>query len=204
MISLQLLNSVGEATVAAKLPKRKSYTVKELMTDLKKIDPTPSVLYKVGSELVYRELDWCRKTLGDDNPVTQNLVELMEFMQHDYENQLVTGQLWKVKDTPKSVINAFMRDKPKEFHNYCIGILSEQVHEVLKKADKSRREEKKQYRKLEKRVRAEIKADKENPNLWNKLRVLLWILGKHAESSEAFKKAKGFGWSIESSTLVAI
>jgi hypothetical protein len=190
--------------VAAKLPKRKLYTVKDLMNDLKKIDATPSVLYGVGSELVYRELDWCRKTLGDDHLVTQNLVALMDFMQHDYESQLVTGELWRVKDTPKSAINAFMSDRPEEFKKHCIGILSEQIQEVLKNADKSRREEKKQYKKLEKRVRAELKADKKNPDLWNKLRVLLWILGKHNESSEAFKTAKELGWSIESSTLVAI
>ena len=174
------------------------------MNDLKKIDATPSVLYNVGSELVYQELDWCRKTLGEDHPVTQNLVTLMDFMQRDYEHQLVTGELWRVKDTPKSAIGAFMKDKPEEFRDHCIGILSEKVQEVLKKADKSRREEKKQYKKLEKRVRSEIKADKENPDLWNKLRILLWILGKHNESAEAFKTAKGYGWSVESSTLVAI
>jgi hypothetical protein len=190
--------------VAAKLPKRKLYTVKDLMNDLKKIEATPSVLYKVGSELVYRELDWCRKTLGEDHLVTQNLQELMQFMQKDYETQLVTGELWRVKDTPKAAINAFMRDRPEEFTGHCIGILSAQIQEVLKNADKSRREEKKVYKKLEKRVRAEIKADKKNPNLWNKLRVLLWILGKHAESSEAFKTAKDYGWTFETSTLVAI
>ncbi|MHA1964194.1 MAG: hypothetical protein ACXACG_05615 [Candidatus Thorarchaeota archaeon] len=190
--------------MAAKLPKRKLYTVKDLMNDLKKLDATPSVLYNVGSELVYRELDWCRKTLGDDHLVTQNLVALMGFMQNDYETQLVTGELWRVKDTPKSAINAFMRDRPEEFLNHCIGILSAQIQEVLKNADESRRLEKKQYKKLEKRVRSEIKADKKNPNLWNKLRVLLWVLGKHNESSAAFKTAKDLGWSVESSTLVAI
>ncbi|MGD9395272.1 MAG: hypothetical protein PVJ05_02470 [Candidatus Thorarchaeota archaeon] len=190
--------------MASKLPKRKLYTIKNLMNDLKKLDATPSVLYDVGSELVYRELDWCRKTLGDDHSVTKNLQALMNFMQHDYEKQLVTGELWRVKDTPKSAINAFIRDMPKEFLNHPIGILSEQIQDCLKKADESRRQEKKQYKKLEKRVRAEIKADKKNPDLWNKLRVLLWILGKHNESSEAFKTARDLGWSIESSSLVAL
>lgn len=204
MICLHLRTIGRCSSVAAKLPKRKLYTVKDLMKDLKKIDATPSVLYRVGSELVYRELDWCRKTLGDDHLVTENLQALMQFMQQDYETQLVTGELWRVKDTPKSAITGFMRDRPDEFQSHCIGALSEQVQEVLQKADKSRREEKKQYKKLEKRVRAEIKADKTNANLWNKFRVLLWILGKHAESSEAFKTAKDLGWSVESSTLVAI
>ena len=190
--------------MATKLPKRKLYTIKNLMTDLKKIDATPSVLYDVGSELVYRELDWCRKTLGDDHLVTENLIALMDFMQHDYEKKLVTGELWRAKDTPKSAINAFMRERPEEFLSHPIGTLSEQIQDCLKKADESRRKEKKQYKKLEKRVRAEIKADKKNADLWNKLRILLWILGKHAESSEAFKTAKGFGWSVDRSTLVAI
>ena len=190
--------------MATQLPKRKQYTIKNLLNDLKKLDATPSVLYGVGTELVYRELDWCRKTLGDDHPVAQNLVALMEFIQHDYENQLVTGKLWRAKDTPKSAINAFMRDRPDEFLNHDIGILSAKIQEVLRKADESRRLEKKQYKKLEKRVRSEIKADKKNYNLWNKLRLLLWILGKHNESSEAFKTAKDLGWSVESSTLVAI
>ena len=188
----------------AKLPKRKQYKVKDLLNDLKKIDATPSVLYTVGSELVYRELDWCNKTLGDEHTVTQNLVALMEFMQSDYESQLVSGKLWKVKDTPSFAINTFMRDRPDEFLNHPIGILSEQIQEVLKKAEESRRMEKKQYKKLESRVRSEIKTDKKNPDLWNKLRILLWILGKYNESSEAFKTAKELGWSVENSTLVAI
>ncbi len=188
----------------AKLPNRKLYTVKDLMNDLKKLDATPSVLYHVGSELIYRELEWCRKTLGEDHTVTKNLTDLMDFMQHDYENQLVKGELWRVKDTPKSAINAFLSDRPEEFLSHPIGILSEQIQEVLKRADDIRSNEKKQYKKLEKGVRAEIKADKTNPDLWNKLRLLLWILGKYNESSEAFKTAKELGWSVDHNTLVAL
>ncbi len=190
--------------MVAKLPQRKLYTIKDLLNDLKKLDATPSVLYDVGSELVYQELEWCKRTLGDDNLVTKNLMALMEFMQHDYEKQLVNGELWRVKDTPKSAINAFMNDRPEEFLVHPIGILSERIQEVLRKAGESRRQEKKQYKKLEKGVRAEVKADKENPDIWNKLRLLLWILGKHSESSEAFKTAKDLGWSVERSTLVAL
>jgi hypothetical protein len=190
--------------VPTKFPERKLYTVKDLMNDLKKLDATPSVLYSVGCELVYRELDWCMKTLGDDHPVTKNLQELMQFMQNDYEKQLVSGELWRVKDTPKSAINDFMRDRPDEFVNHPIGILSQQIQDILKKADESRRLEKKEYRKMVKRVKAEIKDDKKNPDLWNQLRVLLWITGKYSEASQAMKTAKEFGWSPESSTLVAL
>jgi hypothetical protein len=195
---------VGEFTLAKKLPKRSLYTIKQLMTDLKSIDATPSVLYDVGSELIYRELDWCRKTLGDDHLVTKNLMTLMDFMQSGYEHQLVIGELCGVKDTPKSAINAVMREMPNEFLGHPIGILSDQIELILKKADESRREEKKRYKGLEKRIRAEIKADKKNPDLWNQLRVLLWIVGKYTEASEAFKTAKELGWTAERSNLVAL
>ena len=195
---------MGELTLVKKLPKRNLYTIKQLMTDLKSIDATPSVLYDVGSELVYRELDWCRKTLGDDHLVTKNLTALMDFMQSGYERQLVTGELGGAKDTPKSAINAVMREMPNEFLAHPIGILSDQIELTLKKAEECRREEKKHYKSLEKRIRAEIKADKKNADLWNQLRLLLWILGKYPEASEAFKTAKELGWSPERSNLVAI
>ena len=190
--------------MAKKLPKRSLYTIKQLMADLKSIDATPSVLYDVGSELIYRELDWCRKTLGDDHLVTKNLMALMDFMQSGYEHQLVIGELCGVKDTPKSAINAVMREMPKEFLGHPIGLLSDQIELILKKADESRREEKKRYKGLVKRIRAEIKADKKNPDLWNQLRVLLWIVGKYTEASEAFKTAKKLGWTAERSNLVAL
>lgn len=190
--------------MSAKLTKRKQYTLKDLLNDLKKIEASPSVMYDVGAELVYRELDWCIKTLGNDHEVTSNLQELMEFMQRDYEAQLVNGELWRVKDTPKAVINAFMRDRSDEFLKYPVGILSDKIHETLRKAAVSRKAEIKQSKKLVKNIRKEIKADKENPNLWNKLRLVLWIVGKYNESSEAFKTAKKLGWTVDSTTLVAL
>ena len=53
-------------------------------------------------------------------------------------------------------------------------------------------------------VRKEIKDDKDNPNLWYKLRLVLWISEKYSESSDAFKTAKQLGWSVENSALVAL
>ena len=82
--------------------------------------------------------------------------------------------------------------------------MSEQIHEILRKAADSRKLEIKQYKRMVKNVRKEIKEDKDNPNLWNKLRLVLWFTGQYNESSEAFKTAKQLGWTIESSTLVAI
>ena len=190
--------------MAVKLPKRKQYTIKDLLIDLKKIEATPSVLYNVGSELVYRELDWCQKTLGEDHNITSNLQDLQEFMMSGYEEQLVTGELWRVKDTPKAAINAFIRGRSDEFLKYPVGILSDQIHDTLRKAADSRKLEIKQFKKMVKIVRREIKENKDSPNLWNKLRLVLWIVGKYNESSEAFKTAKQLGWTVESSTLVAI
>ena len=190
--------------MSTKLSMRKQYTIKDLLTDLKKIEATPSVMYDVGSELIYRELDWCMKTLGEDHEVTKNLQELMQFMQTGYEQQLVSGELWRVKDTPKAAINAFMKEQPEEFLKYPVGILSDQIHEILKKAQESRKLEIKQYKKMVKNVRKEIKEDKDNPDLWNKLRLVLWIVGKYNESSEAFKTAKSLGWTTDTNTLVAI
>jgi hypothetical protein len=178
--------------------------MKDLLNDLKKIEATPRITYDVGSELVYRELDWCQKTLSADHEITSNLRELMEFMQSGYEKQLVTGELWRVKDTPKAAINRFMKERSEAFLKYPVGILSDQIHLILKKAQASRKLEIKEHKKLVKNIRKEIKEDKKDPNLWNKLRLVLWIIGKYNESSEAFKTAKKLGWTIESSTLVAL
>lgn len=190
--------------MAAKLSKRKQYTIKDLLNDLKKINATPSITYDIGAELIYRELDWCQKTLGEDNSITTNLRDLIEFMQNGYEKKLVTGELWRVKDTPKAAINEFIRDCPEEFLKYPVGILSEQIIDILEKAANSRKLEIARYKKLVKNVRKEIKEDKKNPDLWNKLRLTLWIVGKYSESSEAFKTAKELGWTVETNTLVAL
>jgi uncharacterized protein HemY len=109
-----------------------------------------------------------------------------------------------VKDTPRAAINAFMKERPEDFLKYPVGILSEQIHEVLKKAQASRKLEIKEHKKLVKNIRKEIKEDKNDPNLWNKFRLVLWIIGKYNESSEAFKTAKKLGWTVETSTLVAL
>ncbi|MGD9381377.1 MAG: hypothetical protein PVI03_02940, partial [Candidatus Thorarchaeota archaeon] len=81
---------------------------------------------------------------------------------------------------------------------------SDHIHQVLEAAKKERKREIKTFKQIEKGVRREIKADPENPDLWNKLRLLLWILGKHKESSEAFKKAKKLGWDSATSDFVAL
>ena len=125
-------------------------------------------------------------------------------MEHDYEQQLVSGELWRVRDTPQAALNDFLKGRSKEFLDYTLDRPADHILGLLKAADKSRKTELKNYRKLVKIVRKEIKEDKENPELWNKLRLVLWIAEKFNESSEAFKTAKDLGWTPETSALVAL
>ncbi len=187
-----------------KLPKRNKYAVKDVMNDLKKISPTPSILSKIGSELIYYEWTCCQNLLSEDHPVTSNLHDLLQFMENEYEELLVKGELWRVKDTPRAALNDFLRGRSKEFLEYELDKPADQIYELLKTADKNRQTELKNFRKLAKVVKKEIKEDKNNPELWNKLRLVLWMAEKYNESSEAFKTAQELGWSPEKSALVAI
>lgn len=186
------------------LPMRTKYAVKDLLNDLKKIGPTPSVLSKVGAQLIYYEWTCCRNLLSDDHPVTSNLQDLLKFMEHDYEQLLVTGELWRMKDTPRAALNDFLKGRSKEFLDYTLDKPAEHIRSLLETVSKNRKDELKQFKKMVKLVNREIKADKKNPNLWNKLRLVLWMAEKYNESSEAFKTARDLGWSPETSALVAL
>ena len=96
------------------LPKRTKYAVKDVLNDLKKIGPTPSILSKIGSQLIYYEWTCCRDLLSEDHPVTSNLYDLLQFMESDYEQLLVSGELWRVKDTPSAALNDFLKGRSKE------------------------------------------------------------------------------------------
>jgi hypothetical protein len=189
---------------STKLVKRKKYTVKNLVNDLKKIGCTPRVLDNIGREVVYFEWTQAQHLLGEDHPVTTHLETLLEFMQGGCEKQLVDGELWRAADTPKSALNATLKGAPAEFFSYQFVRPADHIHSVLEAAKKERKMEIKTYKQIEKGVRREIKADPDNPDLWNKLRLLLWLIGKHKESSEAFKKAKKLGWDNATSAFVAL
>ena len=186
------------------LPKRTKYAVKDVLNDLKKIGPTPSILSKIGSQLIYYEWTCCRDLLSEDHPVTSNLYDLLQFMESDYEQLLVSGELWRVKDTPSAALNDFLKGRSKEFLDYPLEKPADHIRSLLENAAKTRKDELKQFKKLVKLVKKEIKEDKKNPALWNKLRLVLWMVENYTESSEAFKKAKELGWSPETSALVAL
>ncbi|MGY5860541.1 MAG: hypothetical protein RTU63_14315 [Candidatus Thorarchaeota archaeon] len=188
----------------AQLPKRKKYAVKDVLNDLKKIGPSPNIMGKIGSQLIYYEWTCCRNLLSDDHPVTSNLHDLLQFMEKDYEQLLVSGELWRIKDTPQAALNDFLKGRSKEFLAYTLDKPADDIRGLLTTAAKNRKNEVKFYKNLAKLVKKEIKEDKENPHLWNKLRLVLWMAEKYPESSEAFKTAKKFGWTPETSVLVGI
>ena len=184
--------------------KRQEYSVKDLLNDLKKIEPSPAVLSKIGIELIYFEWNTCGGTLGQDHEITKNLGELLEFTQRGFEKQLVEGEFWRAKDTPRSALNEFSKDRPTEFMKHTLNRPAEYIHGLLKEAAKRRKAEIKQYKKLAKQLKKELKNDEENPELWNQLRLVLWIVGDYTESSKAFQTAKKHGWSSDETYLVAL
>lgn len=189
---------------STKLTQRTKYTVKNLVNDLKKIGCTPRVLDTVGREVVYFEWTQAQEHLGEDHPVTIHLGSLLGFMRGGCERRLVEGELWRASDTPQAAINEAVRGAPGEFLSYEFIRSADHIRNVLKSVVDERDRELKDYKRIEKGVRREIKADPENPDLWNKLRLLLWILGRYKESSEAFKKAKKLGWDKSTSQFVAL
>ncbi|MFX1602739.1 MAG: type IV pilus biogenesis/stability protein PilW [Promethearchaeota archaeon] len=189
---------------SVKLTNRDKYTVKSLITDLKKIGCTPRVLDTVGREVVYFEWSQAQELLGEDHPVTTNLASLLEFMRGGCEKLLIEGNLWRAADTSSAAINQAVKGAPKEFLSYPLLRSASHIRFVLDSVIRERSSEMKEYKRMEKGVRRELKSDPDNPELWNKLRLLLWILGRYKESSEAFQKAKKLGWDKSTSHFVAI
>ncbi len=186
------------------LAKRDKYTVKALVTDLKKIGCTPRVLDTVGREVVYFEWSQAQELLGEDHPVTTNLASLLEFMRGGCEKLLIDGELWRAADTPSAAMNQAIKGAPKEFLSYQFLRSADYIRSVLDSVAEERSQEMNEYKRIEKGVRRELKSDPDNPDLWNKMRLLLWILGRYKESSEAFQKAKKLGWDKSNSHFVAI
>ncbi|RDE12576.1 MAG: hypothetical protein C4K47_07505 [Candidatus Thorarchaeota archaeon] len=187
-----------------KLPTRESYSVGSLIEDLKVVEPTPSSLYKIGSEVVYFEWTCCKDNLGEGSSVTSGLSQLLEFMQGGYEQRLVKGELWRATDTPKTAIGQFAKTLPGELMDYVLGRPVDYIQNVLQSAYEQQLHDMKDYERLEEGVRREIDASPNDSDLYNKLRLLLWILGRYKESSQAFRVAKKLGWNPETSKLVAL
>lgn len=187
-----------------KLPSREKYSVGDLLDDLKTFEPTPTILYKIGSEVVYFEWTCCKDKLDEKDPVANGLSQLLEFMQTGYEERLVKGDLWKTTDTPKTVITQFQKTLPSELVDYVLERPVGYIQSVLQSAYTQQLHDIKDYERLEEGVRSEIKDSPNDPDLYNKLRLLLWVLGRYKESSQAFRIAKKLGWRQENSKLVGL
>ncbi len=187
-----------------RLKQRKSYRVRDVIEDLKKIGATPSVTYDVGTNLVYFEYNCCERGRGLDDPITFHMKEFLDFLQHDYERQLLQGEISKTSDTPRTIFTRFAKGRPNEFMNFVFNRQPDYVFSVLRTTLKERKKEIKEYKKYEKAAKAEVKANPEDPDAWYKLRLVLWIIGKYKEASEAFQKAKRLGWKPERTPVVAI
>jgi len=136
--------------------------------------------------------------------MTKNFHELLEFMQKGYEAQLVQGEFWRVSDTPSAAINAFLKERPKEFLDFQFDHSPEYIHGLLKEVKKIRTQEIKKYKKIEKNLKKMVKAEPEDANLWNQYRLVLWIVEKYKEASSAFQTAKKLGWNTEEKSVVAL
>jgi hypothetical protein len=187
-----------------KLPSREKYSVGDLLEDLKIFEPTPLSLNKIGSEVVYYEWTCCKDRLGEENSVPKGLSQLLNFMQGGYEEKLLRGDLWRTTDTPKAAIAQLQRELPAEIMAYTLDRPVDYIQSVLQSAYSQQLNDLRNYERLEEGVRTEIKDAPDDADLYNKLRLLLWVLGRYKESSQAFRVAKKLGWKPDNSKLVAL
>lgn len=190
--------------MSVKMPKRDVYTVKTLLTDLKKLKLTPNSLYLVGSEVVYHEWQQAKENLGQDDEVTTYLAELLNFMQKDYETRLLEGDIHREDDTLMATLTNYLKDTPREFQSYALERPGEVIRSVLKAVRTQSERDIERYERIEGILKSKIETDPSNADLWNELRITLWILGKYEEASKAFKKAKKLGWDKGESETVGV
>ncbi|MFW9850666.1 MAG: hypothetical protein ACFFF4_16155 [Candidatus Thorarchaeota archaeon] len=188
----------------AKIQKRDTYSIKTLLTDLKKMRLTPNLLYTVGSEIIYYEWQRACENLGENDEVVVQMKEFLDFLQHDYERRLIRGEIRREEDTPNVVINTFLKETPIEFQSYTLERSGEFILGVLRAAQAVNQKDLVRYKVIEEKLRNRLKEDKANSELWNELRLVLWILGRYDEASEAFKKAKKLGWEPSKSKTIGV
>ena len=188
----------------SQIPIRSTYTVKNLLNDLKKLKLTPSTLYTVGTEVIYFEWKQARDDLGEEDEITIHLEELLSFMQTDYEKRLVQGDIHREKDTPNEAINSFLRETPIEFQSYVLNRPGSFVQGVLQAMRTQSEREIERFTRMEHGIRKELEKSPKDSELWNQLRLVLWVLGNYEEASDAYKKAKKLGWDKTKSKTIGI
>ena len=187
-----------------KLPVRDTYTVKTFLNDLKKLRLTPSTLYVIGTEVVYFELTTAQENLSSDDPILVHLTELLNYMQYEYERQLLSGELRREEDTPRSAMTAFLKETPLEFQSYVLERPGDFIRGVLRTAHTQSEREMKRLDRVETGLRKDLEKDSRNPDLWFSLHLVLWITGRYEDASESFKKARKYGWDRKKSKIIGI
>jgi tetratricopeptide (TPR) repeat protein len=178
--------------------------VKNLLNDLKKLRLTPSTFYTIGSEILYFEWKEAAEELGSDDEITVHLEELLKFMQSDYERRLLQGELRRERDTPNDAINTFLKETPVEFQSYVLKRPGPFIQGVLHATYTQSDRELERYQRTERGLRTDLEKQPKDPELWNQLRLVLWILGDFDGASEAYKKAKILGWDKSRSKTVGV
>jgi hypothetical protein len=125
-------------------------------------------------------------------------------MENKFEQLVLSGNLTTVKDTPSSILNNFLNDRPAEFTKYTISRPPDYIYSILKDIMKITKDEAKQCKKIEKGIRKQMKDESDNFEYWNQIRILLWLQGKYKEAAAALREAKKLGWTPENSTIVSI
>lgn len=197
-------STIQAGDLEVSFPKRKMYSVKDVLNDLKKIDATPSITYDIGNQLIYYQWSCCKDSLGEDHPIAKNMSDLLEFMQSGYEQMLVRGDFWRTSDTPNAAFNSFLKGRPDEFISYVFEREPEYILGLLERAAHMRDAEIKKHKAIAAKLRKMIKDSSDDPDLWNELRLVLWIIGDYKKASEAFKSAQSLGWTGSVSTVVGI
>jgi hypothetical protein len=132
--------------------------------------------------------------LGEDDSVVVHLKDLLSFMQNEYERRLIEGELRRKTDTTMGAINSFLKDTSMEFQSYVLKSSGEFISGVLRAAQVVSQREIDRYGRMERGLSAEIEEKPKDPELWNQLRLVLWILGRYDEASFAFKQPRVLGW----------
>ncbi len=168
------------------------------------IEVTPSVSPKIATEILYYEWTCCINTYGGEHPITKGIERLLKYMQDDYEYELLSGKLWQITDTPRKAINDILKELPNDVLDYTLCRDPSYIHSVLEAARLEREREIKRCERIEVGIRHEIEENPSDPDLYNQLRLALWLLGRYKEATAAFKKAKELGWNYDSTLLVAL
>ncbi len=190
--------------MAIKITKRDVYSVKTLLNDLKKLKLTPNSLYLIGSEIVYYEWMQAKEILGEDDEITALLAELMTFMEEEYESRLVEGDIRREDDTLSHTFTEYLKETPIEFQGYTLARSGDFIRGVLMAAKTQSERDIIRYQRIETSIRKKLEGKPNDSELWNELRIALWIQGKYEDATGAYKKAKKLGWNKSKSKTIGV